>query len=78
MGENKTMTESEILDLLGKGYHILTKNYHDGHGRQYWLRDDEQNDVYTMSKKEFQGIKSKLKFEHVISSDEAYLCTLRK
>jgi len=70
------MTTQEIVKLLKESnHHILSKNYHDGCGRQYWLRDEDQKDVATLDKKKFEKVAKAISLRTipVISSDEAYL-----
>jgi hypothetical protein len=73
------MKVEEIISHLKSGAHILSKDYHDGCGRQYWLRDGKQNDIATVNKKQFREI-SKVYYlseQQVISSDEAFWYELK-
>lgn len=70
------MTIKRACELLTKKkHHILSKDYHDGHGRQYWLRDENQNDISELTEKQFLSISKRLKNlvrENIISSDLTY------
>jgi hypothetical protein len=64
----------EIVNYLTDGCHILSKNYHDGAGRRWWLRDVEQNDIWELTHDQIEAVKKlvKLSSSKCISSDEAY------
>lgn len=68
------MTTEQICKKLNRGHHILSKDYGDGHGRQYWLRDKDQQTVATLTVKQFIDVQAALDLgcERVISSDAAY------
>lgn len=69
------MKTEEIVKLLEKDHHILSKNYHDGAGRQFWLRNKDQESVLTLTPFQVSEIQSSinLKREHVVSSDQAFI-----
>lgn len=75
--------ESEIVKavrLLNDRHHILSKNYHDGFGRQYWLRDSKQKEVMELDKKQIDEIKEQVKLtrQSVMSSDEAFILATKE
>ena len=71
---NTSMKLSEVVELLRDGAHILSKNYHDGSGRQWWLRDKKQETLRELSEAEFRRLRTKVRLreQQVISSDEAF------
>ena len=69
------MNLAEVLRHLDAGCHVYSKNYHDGHGRKYWLTDVDHREICELKPIMFARIQKarKLKSERVISSDEAVL-----
>jgi hypothetical protein len=65
----------DIAKLLKKDHHILSKDYHDGRGRQYWLRNMNQENIVPLHEMQVDVLKAlvKLKQMPVMSSDSAYI-----
>lgn len=69
------ITSKRLIKKLKAGNHILSKNYHDGRGRQYWLRNKAQKTICSLTDKLVRGLDHQitLKREDVVGSDEAFV-----
>lgn len=77
--EQKPLTITFAIKKLRKGNHILSKNYGDGAGRQFWLRTKNQNDIGELTAKQVESILKRMKLyrESVISSDSCFLLYIK-